>query len=153
MFEYKSKVIKIIDGDTIVADIDLGFHVTLVNQSVRLFGIDTPESRTNDKIEKTFGLLSKEQVKMFCFDLCGGDVLLRTYLDRENDEKFGRILAKVINPQNGEILNDLMVKNGFAVPYMGENKEKIKERHLQNRKVLIDNRSVMMTYAQAGIKI
>ncbi len=153
MFEYKSKVIKIIDGDTIVVDIDLGFHVTLSNQTIRLYGIDSPESRTNDKIEKIFGLLSKERVKMFCFDLCGGEILLRTYLDHNEEEKFGRILGKVINPQNGEILNDLMVKNGFAVPYAGENKEKVREKHLQNRKTLIDNRSVTMTYAQAGIKI
>lgn len=58
-FEYKSKITNIIDGDTIVADIDLGFNIILSNQSIRLNELDTPESRTTDKVEKTFGLLSK----------------------------------------------------------------------------------------------
>ena len=48
MHEYKSKVTKIVDGDTIKCDIDLGFDIVLSNQTIRLYGIDTPESRTKD---------------------------------------------------------------------------------------------------------
>ena len=60
MHEYRAKVIKIVDGDTVDLDIDLGFDVVLANQRVRLYGIDTPESRTRDAEEKYYGKLSKQ---------------------------------------------------------------------------------------------
>ena len=65
MYEYRAKIIKIIDGDTVDVDIDLGFDVILSNQRVRLHGIDTPESRTRDREEKKFGLLSKKFLTSF----------------------------------------------------------------------------------------
>ena len=58
MYEYRAKVIKVIDGDTIDVDIDLGFGVILAKQRIRLYGIDTPESRTSDKVEKFYGKIS-----------------------------------------------------------------------------------------------
>jgi len=64
-YEYHAKVTQVVDGDTIVVDIDLGFNVVLANQSVRLLGVDTPESRTSDKVEKVFGLASKDYTKEF----------------------------------------------------------------------------------------
>ena len=62
MYEYKCRVIKVVDGDTIDVDIDLGFNITLSNQRIRLQGVDTQESRTRDLEEKKFGLLAKEVV-------------------------------------------------------------------------------------------
>ena len=59
MYEYKCKVTRVVDGDTVDIDIDLGFGVWLHKERVRIYGIDTPESRTRDKIEKRFGLLAK----------------------------------------------------------------------------------------------
>ena len=56
MHEYKCKLVKVVDGDTIDVDIDLGFGVWLRNQRIRMYGIDTPESRTSDKVEKIYGL-------------------------------------------------------------------------------------------------
>ena len=56
MYEYKCKLVKVVDGDTIDVDIDLGFGVWMRNQRIRLYGIDTPESRTSDKVEKVFGI-------------------------------------------------------------------------------------------------
>ena len=56
MYEYKCKLVKVVDGDTIDVDIDLGFGVWMRNQRIRLYGIDTPESRTYDKVEKEYGL-------------------------------------------------------------------------------------------------
>ena len=56
MFEYKCKLVKVVDGDTVDVDIDLGFGVWLQNQRIRLYGIDTPESRTSDAEEKSMGL-------------------------------------------------------------------------------------------------
>ena len=60
MHEYKAKVTKVIDGDTIKCDIDLGFDIVMSNQTIRLYGIDTPESRTRDLEEKFYGNLSKD---------------------------------------------------------------------------------------------
>ena len=62
MFEYNFKLVKVVDGDTVDIDIDLGFGVWLKDQRIRLMGIDTPESRTRDDEEKKFGLLAKEEV-------------------------------------------------------------------------------------------
>ena len=58
MYEYKAKIVKVVDGDTVDVDIDLGFGIILSDERVRIMGIDTPESRTRDKVEKTFGLAS-----------------------------------------------------------------------------------------------
>ena len=62
MYEYKCKVLKVVDGDTVDVDIDLGFGVWLHKERVRIMGIDTPESRTSDKLEKVFGLAAKERL-------------------------------------------------------------------------------------------
>ena len=59
MYEYRAKIVRIIDGDTVDVDIDLGFGIWMKNERVRIMGIDTPESRTRDKVEKKFGLASK----------------------------------------------------------------------------------------------
>ena len=66
MYQYKVKVTRVVDGDTVDVDIDLGFSVVLKKQRVRLYEIDTPESRTRDKEEKKFGLLAKEYLKKVC---------------------------------------------------------------------------------------
>ena len=60
MYEYRCKVIKVIDGDTVDVDIDLGFDIIIKGERVRIMGIDTPESRTRDKVEKKYGLKSKK---------------------------------------------------------------------------------------------
>lgn len=159
-YEYKAKVTDVVDGDTITVDIDLGFEIFLCNQKVRLLGIDTPESRTVNKAEKVFGALSKEFTKKF-IDSCKDQlVILRTYIEKsevnapivnEQKEKFGRILGRIINPETKAVLNDELVKNYLAVKYLGENKEEIKNLHLQNRKKLIDQKIVSLTYIEAGL--
>jgi micrococcal nuclease len=149
-FEYHAKVNKVIDGDTINVDIDLGFNTILANQSVRLLGIDTPESRTSDKVEKVFGNLSKEKVKEF-IDKCEGQIILQISLG-DSEEKFGRLLGKVINPKGNSSLNEWLIWNNYAVAYNGENKNKVQEAHLSNRKILIDKKEVKMSYAEAGVK-
>ena len=149
-FEYHARVNKVIDGDTINVDLDLGFNVVLSNQSVRLLGIDTPESRTSDKVEKIFGTLSKEKVKEF-IDKCEGQIILQTVLS-DSEEKFGRLLGKVISPKDNVILNDWLIANHYAVAYNGENKDKVAQDHLSNRKILIDNKEISMKYSAAGVK-
>ena len=148
-YEYHAKVTQVVDGDTIVVDIDLGFSVVLSNQSVRLLGVDTPESRTSDKVEKVFGLASKDYTKSFV-ENCKKDVIIRTHKS-DDSEKFGRLLAEIINPESKEVLNDSLVSDGFAVKYLGENKDNVKNLQLQNRKRLIDEGKVKMSYKEAGI--
>ena len=63
MYEYRCKVVKVIDGDTVDVDIDLGFGIWQMDEHVRIMGIDTPESRTRDKVEKKFGLAAKAKLK------------------------------------------------------------------------------------------
>jgi micrococcal nuclease len=148
-YEYHAKVTNVVDGDTIVVDIDLGFNVVLSNQSVRLLGVDTPESRTSDKIEKVFGLASKEYAKEFV-ENCKKQIILRTHKS-DDSEKFGRLLGEIINPESKEVLNNSLVEEGFAVKYLGENKDNVKNLHLQNRKRLIDSGKIKMSYKEAGL--
>ena len=92
MYRYRAKIIRVIDGDTIDVDLDLGFDVWLRKQRVRLYGIDTPESRTSDAEEKKYGTLSKEKLKDFC--KADSWVTIETHVGDEKG-KFGRILANI----------------------------------------------------------
>ena len=90
MFEYKCKLVKVVDGDTVDVDIDLGFGVWLQNQRIRLYGIDTPESRTSDAEEKKYGLAAKERMQEW---LDGGNLKIVTHKDAKG--KYGRILGEL----------------------------------------------------------
>lgn len=131
MYEYKSKVVKIIDGDTIDVDIDLGFDVVLSKQRIRLYGIDTPEYRTKDKIEKFYGKLSADFLKKNCPK--GSYITLKTHLDKKG--KFGRILGEII--VDGNNLNQQMIEENLAVEYHGQSKLEIEKEHLSNRSILV----------------
>ena len=127
MHEYKAKITKIVDGDTIKCDIDLGFSTILANQTIRLYGIDTPESRTRDKEEKFYGNVSKQFLNDYCPK--GTYITLKTHLDKKG--KFGRILGElIVNKVN---LNQQMVEENLAVEYNGQSKENIEKEHLYNR--------------------
>lgn len=147
-YEYKAKFKKVIDGDTLILDIDLGFNIVLSNQTVRLIGIDTPESRSKDKIEKIFGILSKKAVEEFM--KAEDKLIIQTVFNDDNEDKFGRILGKIITSSK-VCLNDWLIDHNYAVLYKGENKELVKQAHLKNRKTLIDNKIVQISYAEAGI--
>lgn len=153
-YEYNATVTEVVDGDTIVIDIDLGFDVMFTKQKVRLLGVDTPESRTSDKVEKVFGVASKDFVKKFVAG-CKSKVIIRTHISEGTDdsgrEKFGRLLGEIINPDTKEVLNDQLISKNYAVRYMGENKLAVKDQHMANRKLLIDRGEVKMDYKTAGI--
>ena len=121
MFEYRVKqVTKIVDGDTIDVDIDLGFSISY-SQRLRLAGIDTPESRTTDKVEKTLGLESKEYLKYKFKD--AKDIVVKTEKP-DSSEKYGRILGWVYLDGNSKSVNEQMIEDGYAWGYMGETKVK-----------------------------
>jgi|SaaInlV_100m_DNA_2_1039680.scaffolds.fasta_scaffold25243_3 micrococcal nuclease len=127
MHEYKAKVVKIIDGDTIDVDIDVGFDIIIAKQRIRLYGIDTPESRTRDKEEKFYGNISKQFLNDYCPK--GSFITLRTHLDKKG--KFGRILGEII--VNKVNLNEQMIEENLAVAYHGQSKMDIEKEHLYNR--------------------
>ena len=131
MYEYGCKVTRVVDGDTIDVDLDLGFDI-IYKCRVRLYGIDTPESRTRNKDEKARGKLASK----FLQDAInhGAHVILRTHL-KDSKGKFGRVLASVI--VDGIDINQSMVINHMAVRYEGQSKKDIQLEHLNNRDILI----------------
>ena len=134
-YEYKAKVLKVLDGDTVEIDLDLGFNIILANQKVRLNGIDTPESRTTNMEEKPRGLLSKKKLTEKL--PVGSWQTIQTVKADSNDDKFGRILG-VFLMEDGKSLNQWMVDNNYAVAYAGENKELVQEAHQKNKLKLIE---------------
>ena len=131
MYEYRCKIVKIIDGDTVDVDIDLGFGVWMHKERIRLYGIDTPESRTRDLDEKKYGLIAKSWIEKFM--PVGSTQTLITQKDKSG--KFGRILGKFrVNDGSYDIiLNDWMITNHHAVAYYGQSKQDIAEQHIINR--------------------
>ena len=132
--EYDVRVIKVVDGDTVDVDIDLGFGVTLTDERVRIMGIDTPESRTRDKVEDLFGEAAKARLK----ELMKHGAKLITTEDRKGEDmkgKFGRILGDF--KVDGKLVTDILVEEGHAVAYFGGSKEEIAMKHMANREKLI----------------
>lgn len=131
MYEYRvKKVLKIVDGDTIDVDLDLGFDISFT-QRVRLAGIDTPESRTTDKYEKALGLEVKDKLKKSIE--AAKIVVIRTEKP-DSTEKYGRILGWVFLDENPVSINQTLIDEGFAWSYMGETKVKNFEALLAKRK-------------------
>jgi micrococcal nuclease len=131
MYEYRiKKVLKVVDGDTIDVDIDLGFNISYT-QRVRLAGIDTPESRTKDAREKTLGLEVKDKLKK-AID-AAKTVVVKTELP-DSSEKYGRILGWVYLDGDTISLNEQLIEQGYAWGYMGETKIKDFDALLAKRK-------------------
>lgn len=138
-YKYRIKALeRVVDGDTIDVAIDLGFDVC-TSQRVRLLGIDTPESRTSDAEEKKFGLLSKKKLKEWCMKAVESDeddieMEIRCP-EADSRGKFGRVLAEVW-VREGDAwtnVNKWLCDEGFAVPYVGQNKQDVQALHMANR--------------------
>ena len=133
MYTYKARLNRIIDGDSIVLDIDLGFDMWMNNQHIRIYGIDTPESRTRDLDEKARGKMATAHVSSL---LEPGDiVIINTYKDKGG--KFGRILGKITNV-DGIDVGESLLENHLAVHYYGQSKESIEEEHIKNRSFFVE---------------
>lgn len=125
MYEYECKIVRVIDGDSIVLDIDLGFGLWIHNESIRLFGVDCPECRSRDKEEKAAGLAAKRFVERF---LQVGE----TYtLNTQGKGKFGRYLGTISNET--ETVNKALINEHLAVVYYGQNKDEVEAAHIENR--------------------
>jgi micrococcal nuclease len=134
MNEYDVKVLKVVDGDTVDVDINLGFGIVLTDERVRILGIDTPESRTSDKIEKVFGLAAKARLK----ELLDEEAILITHEDKNGEDmkgKFGRVLGDF--RVGGRTVTEILIEEGHAVAYHGQSKDDVHDAHMANRQRLI----------------
>jgi micrococcal nuclease len=121
MFEYYvKKVTKVVDGDTIDVEIDLGFDISFSSR-VRLAGIDTPESRTRDKIEKALGLEAKAYLKS---QIDSAKTIVIKTEKMNSSEKYGRILGWLFLDGSEVSMNEKMISDGHAWGYLGDTKVK-----------------------------
>lgn len=134
MYEYRVKILRVVDGDTVDVDIDLGFGVWIHKERVRIMGIDTPESRTRDRVEKLFGLAAKARLG----ELLGETAILKTQIDKSGEDargKFGRVLGDFV--VGDRMVTEIMLEEGHAVDYYGGSKEETEAAHLANREKLL----------------
>ncbi|RLG26700.1 nuclease [Methanosarcinales archaeon] len=114
MYTYKAKLVRVIDGDSVVLDIDLGLNVWQCNEHCRLYGINTPEIRGGTPETKAAGFDAKIELAELIAN-SDGKLIIRTHLDKEG--KFGRLLVILHHTEDIELkysFNDLMVKSGHA---------------------------------------
>jgi micrococcal nuclease len=125
MKTYKGKCIKVIDGDTIDVTIDLGFGI-FVSKRIRLYGIDTPESRTKNKLEKQAGLLAKERLKKLVMNK---DLAIEVVAE---GGKFGRLVGNIYIEGTSKSINEVLIKEGYARQYFGAKRAAWKEETLKD---------------------
>jgi len=123
MYHYKCNLIRVVDGDTVDAYIDLGFKVIL-KERIRLMGIDTPESRTRNLQEKSWGKASKKRL-IELLNETDGKFVMTTKLQKKG--KFGRVLGTIM--VNGKDTNQVLIEEKLAIPYEGGNKEEGRKKH------------------------
>jgi len=132
MYEYSCKVDRVVDGDTIDVVLNLGFDI-MFKSRVRLYGIDTPESRTRDLDEKARGKMASAFLKEAVEN--GSKVVIETKL-KDSRGKYGRVLGNVV--VDGLNINEAMIEKFLAVAYFGQSKNDVEEEHLVNRQKLIE---------------
>ena len=132
MYEYACKVKRVVDGDTVDVILNLGFDI-MYKSRVRLYGIDTPESRTRNLDEKARGKMAGAFLKN-AIDT-GEKVVIQTKL-KDSRGKFGRVLGNII--VDGININQLMIDNHHAAAYFGQSKEAIEAVHDANRTKLME---------------
>ena len=132
MYEYACKVERVVDGDTVDVVLDLGFDI-LYKCRVRLYGIDTPESRTRNLDEKARGKMASAFLKEAVEN--GSKVVIETKL-KDSRGKYGRVLGNVV--VDGLNINEAMIEKFLAVAYFGQSKNDVEEEHLVNRQKLIE---------------
>jgi len=149
MHEYNCTIRRVVDGDTVDVDIDLGFGIWVHNERVRLYGIDTPESRTRDLEEKKAGLFAKDVVLHYLPE--GSKQVLRTHKDKVG--KYGRVLGEFVIydslADRQTTINQFMIDHKIGVEYSGKSKDEIVKQHIENRKYL-EEKQMFETFLNTG---
>lgn len=142
MYEYKATLDRVVDGDTVDLNIDLGFDTWIHSMRVRVHHVDTPEKRTRDPLEKFFGLLASDYVLYKLID--AKTIIVKTTLDGPRD-KYGRVLGEIWVDNDTTSINDQLIENRYAVKYEGQNKSLVEEEHINNMKYLVENNEVNLS--------
>lgn len=139
MYEYKATVKRIIDGDSLILDIDLGFYMFMNETKIRLYGLDTPEMNSEDPLLRLQAVLATR----YLFDnlQIGEKVIIKTVLDKR--EKYGRLLATIIT-KDGLNINEGLIQNKLAVSYHNLTREEQIQKHLENQEYLINKGFIIL---------
>ncbi len=141
MYSYGATLDRVVDGDTVDLNIDLGLDIWKNNTRVRLHHIDTPEKRTRDLLEKHFGFISSAFVldKM----INATQITVTTTIDGPTD-KYGRVLGVIWVDNELESINDQLIRKHYAVKYEGQNKSDIADEHINNMRYLVENAGLVL---------
>jgi len=142
MYEYKCKLDRVVDGDTVDVNIDLGFDVWVNSKRVRLHHVDTPEKRTRDILEKHFGYMATDYVTEKMIN--ANKIVIKTEIDGGPD-KYGRILGMVWVDDDVTSINDQLIELRLAVKYEGQNKSLVADEHINNYKYLVENNKTILS--------
>ena len=139
MYEYKATIKRVIDGDSVVLDIDLGFYMFMNETKIRLYGLDTPEMNSEDPLLRLQAVLATR----FLYDNLpvGSKVTIKTILDKR--EKYGRLLATIIT-QDGFNLNDGLLENKLAINYKNLTRDEQIAKHYENQQYLIEKGFIIL---------
>ena len=139
MYEYKATVKRIIDGDSLVLDIDLGFYMFMNETKIRLYGLDTPEMTSEDPLLRLQAVLATR----YLFDnlQVGEKVTIKTVLDKR--EKYGRLLATIITKE-GLNINEGLIQNKLAVSYHNLTRDEQIQKHYENQEYLINKGFIIL---------
>jgi endonuclease YncB( thermonuclease family) len=139
MYEYKATVKRIIGGDSVVLDIDLGFYMFMNETKIRLYGLDTPEMNSKDPLLRLQAVLATR----YLYDNLpiGSKVKIKTVLDKR--EKYGRLLATIIT-QDGFNLNDGLLENKLAINYKNLTRDEQIAKHYENQQYLIEKGFIIL---------
>lgn len=131
---FQANNVRVIDGDTIKADIDLGFNIWMHDQTIRLAGIDTPELKSKDPLCAAAALLAKKRVVELV-----NDKPIRITSQHKKRDKFGRVLATIVSHDDVDV-NQTLLSERLAVDYSG--KLKTVDLHLDNINYLIETKKL-----------
>lgn len=139
MYEYKATVKRIIDGDSLILDIDLGFYMFMNETKIRLYGLDTPEMTSEDPLLRLQAIMATR----YLFDnlKVGEKVIIKTVLDKR--EKYGRLLATIIT-KDGLNINEGLIQNKLAVSYHNLTREEQIQKHYENQEYLINKGFIIL---------
>jgi len=139
MYEYKATVKRVIDGDSLVLDIDLGFYMFMNETKIRLYGLDTPEMNSDDPLLRLQAVLATR----YLYDNLpvGSKVTIKTVLDKR--EKYGRLLA-TITTQDGFNVNDGLLENKLAINYKNLTRDEQIAKHYENQQYLVERGFIIL---------
>lgn len=139
MYEYKATVKRIIDGDSLVLDIDLGFYMFMNETKIRLYGLDTPEMNSEDPLLRLQAIMA---IRYLYDNLQVGEkVTIKTVLDKR--EKYGRLLATVFTKE-GLNINEGLIQNKLAVSYHNLTRDEQIQKHYENQEYLINKGFIIL---------